>query len=148
MRFLSRTAFLFIFISIILPNAIAQDFESDLIKALNSESELPKTHDIKFSFFSEKKIWKYNPIFLSFGGLLYTYQKLISPQISASCAYEINCSNFSKLSIKKFGIIKGIALTSDRLTRCTKLASYDIHPLNINEFNQVIDHPDNYILYK
>lgn len=148
MRFSVKDLYLMIILTFFLNNGFTQDFDSDLISALNNESENPQKSNIKFPFFSENKVFRYNPVYLAFGGLLFGYQKLISPQISASCSYEINCSNFSKLSIKKFGFIKGISLTSDRLTRCTKLASYDIHPLSINEYDKIIDHPDNYIISK
>ena len=44
--------------------------------------------------FKENKNYlvKYNPVSLVFGGLLFLYQKGISPQISVNCPYEISCS--------------------------------------------------------
>lgn len=60
-----------------------------------------------------------NPFYWAFTGLLTGYQQVISPQISASCIYDVSCSRFSRIAIKKYGIIKGIALTADRLSRCT-----------------------------
>ena len=61
-----------------------------------------------------------NPFYWVFSGLLTGYQQVISPQLSATCVYEVSCSRFSRIAIKKYGIIKGIALTADRLSRCTK----------------------------
>ncbi|WP_157558603.1 membrane protein insertion efficiency factor YidD [Microscilla marina] len=61
-----------------------------------------------------------NPFYWVFSGLLTGYQQVISPQMSATCIYEVSCSRFSRIAIKKYGIIKGIALTADRLSRCTK----------------------------
>jgi len=100
----------------------------------------------KFILLPGNKIIKYNPISLIFAGLMYTYQKWISPQLSAECSYELSCSNFSKAMIERYGIIKGIALTSDRLCRCSKVAAIDIHPLYINVKGQIIDQPEQYQL--
>ncbi len=97
-----------------------------------------------FLFISKKKWIRYNPVNLAFGGLLFVYQSVISSQIAADCPYEISCSNFSKQSILEYGLIKGLALSADRLTRCTKLAAKDLHPLRINEKGMLIDKPSFY----
>lgn len=92
---------------------------------------------------------KYNPINLTLGGLLYFYQKIISPQLASNCPYEISCSAFSKVSIQEFGFLKGIPLTADRLTRCTQFTMMDILPSQINETNgRIIDNTDKYRLKK
>jgi putative component of membrane protein insertase Oxa1/YidC/SpoIIIJ protein YidD len=91
---------------------------------------------------------KYNPISLLFGGGLYFYQKVISSQIQAGCAFDVSCSNFSKQSISKFGLLKGIALSTDRLTRCTRVSAVDFHPVMMNSDGKCIDHPDFYIFSK
>lgn len=92
---------------------------------------------------------KYNPINLTLGGLLYFYQKIISPQLLSNCPYEISCSAFSKACIQEFGFIKGIPLTADRLTRCTQFTMMDILPGQINEKNgKIIDNLDKYRLKK
>ena len=70
-------------------------------------------------------IVKYNPVSLTLGSLLYVYQKFISPQFATNCPYEVSCSEFSKVAIRRYGILKGIFLTSDRLTRCTQFAAID-----------------------
>jgi len=97
--------------------------------------------------FAEKNAFvKYNPVSLAFGGLLYVYQKTISVQIGAACPYEVNCSNFSKQCIQKYGILKGIPLTADRLTRCTKLAGLDmIEGVDYNSrTHKIYDQPNDY----
>jgi putative component of membrane protein insertase Oxa1/YidC/SpoIIIJ protein YidD len=81
---------------------------------------------VTYLFAGKNAFVKYNPISLVFGGLLYVYQKTISVQIGAACPYEVNCSNFSRLCIRQYGLLKGIPLTADRLTRCTKLAGIDM----------------------
>jgi uncharacterized protein len=85
--------------------------------------------------FKDKKnlIVKYNPVSMTFGGLMYFYQNVISRQFSASCLYSPSCSDFSKLSIKELGLIKGIFMTADRIMRCNRIAQMDIHPMQVDE---------------
>lgn len=98
-----------------------------------------------FMWLGKNAIVRYNPISLTLGGLLYVYQKAISPQLQSRCPYEISCSAFSKASIEEFGIIKGVALSADRLGRCTQFTVIDIQ---ISQFDQnsgaIIDDPDKY----
>ena len=89
---------------------------------------------------------RYNPVSLSFGSLMFFYQKVLSHQFSANCIYEISCSNFSKRVIGEYGLAKGLALSTDRLMRCTELT---IRDFNINVFNKdhkLIDNPEKYRL--
>ena len=133
----------------------------NFINYVNSQKitdlDLMKGHNIastevqlsaKYLFHDKNVFIKYNPISIFFGGALFIYQRAISPQISAGCAYEISCSNFSKQCISHYGFLKGIALSTDRLTRCNKIASADFHPLLINFQNKVIDNPEMYKLLK
>ena len=99
-----------------------------------------------FMFITQHKLIRYHPVSLACGGLMYFYQAVLSPQISAECPYEISCSNFGKACIKKYGIVKGIALASGRIMRCTRIASVDIHPLYIDEKGMIIDNPEDYKL--
>ncbi len=119
----------------------------DLMKCHNNASTEVQLSP-KYIFHDKNLFIKYNPISIFFGGALYVYQRAISPQISAGCAYEISCSNFSKQCISHYGLLKGIALSTDRLTRCNKIASADFHPLLINFQNKVIDNPEMYKLRK
>jgi putative component of membrane protein insertase Oxa1/YidC/SpoIIIJ protein YidD len=78
-------------------------------------------------------------------GALTGYQKVISPQISADCLYELSCSRFSRAAIQEFGIVKGIALTADRLARCNRVAATSIELLRINaQTGRVVDVPTMY----
>jgi putative component of membrane protein insertase Oxa1/YidC/SpoIIIJ protein YidD len=76
---------------------------------------------------------KYNPVTLTFTGLMYFYQKVVSPQIPSTCLYEHSCSSFSKGLIAEYGLAKGVFTTADRLMRCNRMAATDIHPLVISE---------------
>lgn len=123
-----------------------------------SDFELMATHERKnpypikkkpsFLIVGKRNIIKYNPVSLFFGGMLYTYQAVISSQIAADCPYEVSCSAFSKQSIQEFGLIKGLALSADRLTRCTKSTIKQIHALRMNEKGNIIDFPSYYRLKK
>src|ERR1035441_8669281 len=49
----------------------------------------------KVSFMLSRKknpVIRYNPVSLTFGGLLFVYQKFLSPQISTNCPYNPSCS--------------------------------------------------------
>lgn len=87
---------------------------------------------------------KYNPFTLAFGSLLFVYQSALSPQISADCRFRMSCSAFSKASIREFGLIKGIALTSDRIMKCNRLAMTDARPGEYDEFFKLYDTPQKY----
>src|ERR1035437_2782418 len=104
----------------------------------------------KVSFLLSRKknpIIRYNPVSLTFGGLLFVYQKVLSPQISTNCPYNPSCSSFSKNSILRYGFIKGIALSADRLTRCNSIAAKDITFLDIKN-GKIDDNPEKYRLKK
>jgi len=93
-------------------------------------------------------IVKYNPISLTFGGLLLFYQKVISQQLASHCPYEISCSEFSRLCIQEYGLFKGVALSADRLTRCTDFSRVDMNRLWFNESMQIIDPIERYKHHK
>ena len=63
-------------------------------------------------------------------GLIRIYQKFISSQDSEVCNFTPSCSRFGMSAIQEFGIVRGIALTVDRLCRCNGTAAfyYPIHP--------------------
>ncbi len=104
-----------------------QNQRADLLKL--KEFTFPEKHNdrvVKFGISdSESKIAKYNPISLGLGGLMFMYQKFISPQFSAGCLYEPGCSDFSKALLKQYGVIKGTCCSADRLMRCNRLSATD-----------------------
>ncbi|MBL7923231.1 MAG: membrane protein insertion efficiency factor YidD [Bacteroidia bacterium] len=119
-----------------------------LILGHRNHNPYPPKKKPSFMLVGKKKWIQYNPVNLTFGGMLFLYQSVISSQISADCPYEVSCSNFSKQSIQHFGLLKGCALSADRLTRCTKLAAKKIHPLRISKEGMLIDSPDFYSVRK
>jgi putative membrane protein insertion efficiency factor len=50
------------------------------------------------------------------------YQRFVSPLLGARCRYYPSCSQYARLSIEHFGILRGIVLASWRLLRCNPLS--------------------------
>ncbi len=144
MKLIIVTLLLFFVKSTYSQNKMNGDLE--LLKKASFETDNVDSKKITYIFKDRNIFIKYNPISLFFGGSLFVYQKIISPQIQAGCAYDISCSNFAKQSIKKFGLLKGMSLSADRLTRCTRLSAADFHPVMINKDGKCVDHPEFYIL--
>ena len=122
-------------------NVVAQNKKSDLlfIKEQNFHDVSYDKRQVKFLLSSKKNpIIRYNPVSLTFGLFMYFYQKVLSAQISSGCSFQVSCSNFSTVAIKKFGLIKGIALSADRLMRCNQLAAIDVDVLDLDFKNQKI----------
>ncbi len=82
---------------------------------------------------SQSRFARYNPVSLTFSGLMYVYQRYISPQLPSECLYKTSCSHFSKELISEYGLLKGVFTTADRLMRCNRVAAIDVHPLVIDE---------------
>ncbi|MEN9523871.1 MAG: hypothetical protein RL065_2248 [Bacteroidota bacterium] len=85
---------------------------------------------------------KKNPIFLPFTATLYFYQNIISPQLATECPHIPSCSNFSKQCISRYGFVKGVALSADRLTRCSPISIMDLPTYSFDYFtNKIQDSP-------
>lgn len=129
----------FLIICSITLNAQFFSFERYLVK---NDFHTNKTYTkIKrdYVFKNSNAFIKYNPISLLFGGSLYIYQNRISPLIQFGCLYEPSCSEFAKQSLKNFNIIKAVLLSADRLTRCTRASSIDLHPVFMLDNNKFFD---------
>ncbi|WP_343154268.1 membrane protein insertion efficiency factor YidD [Buchnera aphidicola] len=63
------------------------------------------------------------------------YQYCISPLMRPHCRFYPTCSTYMLLSLREFGIIKGIKLTIFRLLKCHPLYPNrcNIAPLNIKD---------------
>ncbi|MCF8296331.1 MAG: membrane protein insertion efficiency factor YidD [Saprospiraceae bacterium] len=136
-----KIVFIFIFINIGILSLNAQNIKTDIDLIEQQDFHNYKYDKLKVNFlFSGNKspIVRYNPATLSLGGLMYIYQKVISVQFSASCLYNPTCSNFSRLLIAEYGIIKGIALSADRLTRCNRLAISSIYLSKIDKHDHKV----------
>jgi putative membrane protein insertion efficiency factor len=73
--------------------------------------------------------------------LLTIYQQGVSPVIAADCLYSPSCSRFSRQAINKYGLVKGVLITADRLTRCSAFCGKDIPLRNFDEDGLAKDNP-------
>lgn len=140
MRYIIPCTFL-ISILLVSQNSFAQSKMADLA-LIQVSAEHVRTHvETKKSL---KPILKYNPLYWALNGSLTLYQKVVSPQISAGCLYETSCSRFSRKAIHEFGILKGVALTADRLSRCNRISAAGISRDRFTAAGKVVDEPSMY----
>jgi len=129
-------------------NIIAQNKQTDIILLLNTDITISKPKKEVVPHLQTKKqsfLAKYNPVSLLLKGSMFTYQNVISPQLGQRCLYHTSCSNFSKQSIGEFGMVKGVFLSADRLLRCNRISSLDLHPLNFDvKSRKYLDTPTQY----
>lgn len=98
----------------------------------------------KMVYDNQQPIAKLNPLRWLATGSMYFYQQVLSPQINAGCLYQRTCSNYSKAAIKQFGIIRGVLLTADRLSRCTSGVLPEIMSYRYDAHGHIIDEPGHY----
>ncbi len=109
--------------------------DTDILAAhVGSKTAEGQSNDISFlQSRSDRLIARYNPFTLTFGGMMYVYQRLLSPQLPSECLYHPTCSSYSKQLIREYGLVKGAVATADRLMRCNRVAVFDIHPMHLDE---------------
>ncbi len=59
------------------------------------------------------------------------YQILISPHLGSNCKFSPTCSNYAIGALKKYGLTKGLYLTTIRIFKCNpwnKNCGYDPVP--------------------
>jgi putative membrane protein insertion efficiency factor len=61
--------------------------------------------------------------------LIGLYQYLLSPLLGKQCRFFPSCSEYTKESVTRFGVIKGLWLSVKRLLRC--------HPWNEGGYDPV-----------
>lgn len=110
--------------------------EKRIDNKLNTKTPLQTKH--------QSAIAKYNPVTLTFTGLMLGYQHIISPQLNATCVYSRSCSNFAKQAIFEYGIVKGVFLSADRLMRCNAQCENDIPSYAFDANGKGIDEPTLY----
>lgn len=64
-----------------------------------------------------------------FIGIIGIYQKISRKFLTKKCIYYPTCSEYTKVAIEKYGIIKGSFLAFKRILRC--------HPLNYGGYDPV-----------
>ena len=61
--------------------------------------------------------------------LIRFYQKAISPFFGHHCRFFPSCSSYAYDAIEKFGVLKGIFLSTKRLLKCHPLHPGGIDPI-------------------
>ena len=92
-----------------------------------------------------KILHSHNPLTFPFRATLFFYQRIISPQWQSGCPHSPSCSNFSLQAIARFGLIKGVALSADRLMRCSGAGLRDYPSYQFDFFTGKVD--DNPVQY-
>lgn len=144
--------YLFFFSSLVISGHLpaqvaASDF--DLLKGEQFRERKFEPRHIRFlTPRSKNPVIRYNPVTLVFGSMLYVYQTAFSPQVSAECRFQLSCSGFSKQSITEFGLIKGIALSADRIMKCNRLAMIDARPGDYDVNFRMFDTPSKYRIHR
>lgn len=63
------------------------------------------------------------------------YQYFISPLITPCCRYYPSCSEYADSAIKHYGVIKGLWMALNRLSRCHPWSKGGYDPLLPNDKN-------------
>lgn len=58
------------------------------------------------------------PLAHAFLGLIWVYQRVLSPLMGNQCRFFPTCSNYAIESITKYGALKGGGLALQRILRC------------------------------
>jgi putative membrane protein insertion efficiency factor len=63
-----------------------------------------------------------------FSGLFLVYKSFLSSQDNQRCSFHPSCSEYGLEAVKKYGIVRGMISTFDRLTRCNGFSpeQYDV----------------------
>ncbi|CAN5685552.1 MAG: membrane protein insertion efficiency factor YidD [Actinobacteria bacterium] len=51
-------------------------------------------------------------------GLIFLYQRLLSPQLGANCRFRPTCSQYAREAVEIHGAFRGSSLALRRLLRC------------------------------
>lgn len=144
MKFLLIIIFVFLYTA----NTNGQSSEIDDLQLISSHQEHTLASERKptFQFLGRSALSKYNPVSLTLSGLMYVYQRSISNTLTSRCIYHPSCSNFGRQAINEKGFTIGIILTTDRISRCNKLAATDLDLIRFDQKRQRFQ--DELIRYK
>ena len=88
-----------------------------------------------------------NPLFWVYKGGIAFYQKNISVQIAANCVFETTCSRYSKQLTQEFGVLGGMILSIERLSRCNRVSLVETSPLQKTEKGKIVEHIEDYHIH-
>lgn len=55
--------------------------------------------------------------------LLLGYKRYVSPVLPPACRYSPTCSEYARLSVLKYGVVRGLLLSLWRIARCQPLGA-------------------------
>jgi putative component of membrane protein insertase Oxa1/YidC/SpoIIIJ protein YidD len=117
-------------------SVFSQVSDLELIRSRHAHTSYKYRGKRKYTNLSSEKhqhfVARYNPVTLTFSGLMFVYQNVLSSQIYAGCLYDPSCSEFSKKAIREYGLIKGVFLSADRLNRCNRISALE-HDLSVKQ---------------
>tara|TARA_B100001769_G_scaffold226894_1_gene188281 strand:- start:92 stop:334 length:243 start_codon:yes stop_codon:yes gene_type:complete len=64
--------------------------------------------------------------------LIKFYQFFISPLLGNNCRYLPTCSEYTIVSLKQYGLIKGLGLSFKRISKCHPWGSHGYDPVPKN----------------
>lgn len=59
-------------------------------------------------------------------GLLRGYKRFVSPLLPPACRYSPTCSEYARLAILEYGVVRGTALALRRIASCQPLGATGI----------------------
>jgi len=62
-------------------------------------------------------------------GVIYLYRYLISPLIGSRCRFVPTCSEYAIGALRRYGLFRGLWLTTRRLLRCHPWGGYGYDPV-------------------
>ncbi len=99
-----------------------------------------KIYKRKLLNIKDESVWfKINPLTYMAAGSLYIYQTIFSEQISANCTYHISCSEYTKKSIEKHGLIKGSIIGLHQLSNCINGNTQQHCAYKISKSNKILN---------
>lgn len=134
-RAVALSVFLFLFM-IVSPQLTAQPStlaaDLDLITTIKlTPDKVSESHPYVFKEVAPS-FRSLNPFSLAYGAGMFAFEHTLLPHFSSTCLYHPGCTKYSKISVRKFGLVRGGLLSIDRLNRCNRIGGTDIHPSQIN----------------
>ena len=129
-------AILFYFALIITSFSYSQSFESD-ITLLRSKIESQKnSHEnhVNSRYFDSNAPVSKAPL----------KNNCLKKQLLSDCKFQTNCTAYCKQSFGRFGIIKGLFISVDRLLRCDRITSATASPYRKTVNGKMIDYLEEY----
>ena len=70
---------------------------------------------------------------VSFLGVIWIYQRLISPYLAPRCRFIPTCSSYAKEAFETHALVKGMQLALQRICRCHPWGGSGFDPVPKNE---------------